>query len=228
MRLSSTSSQFVFNLPSDFLPQEIVDTYTPILEKNWVQYSNVIDYLNSTIKGVNMPGLAIDTPEQIRMRGKMVNYKPSKNVQDIVTTRNLDITFRSVDQDLNYFILWDIFNKHYLDTKFVEYIHPVTVKVLDIHRDALYEVNFRELIMTTLSENNLQYNDQAFTEKTFTVNMSFNWIDIEFLLNRRKVLETDNVETPIIQILPQNPDDYRPTPTRNDNLNDGFPSGTIN
>ena len=57
MRLSSQSSQFIFNLPSDFLKPEIINTYTPILEKNWVQYENVIDYLNATIKYVNFPGI---------------------------------------------------------------------------------------------------------------------------------------------------------------------------
>ena len=53
MRLSSQGSQFVFNLPSDFLKPEVLATYTPILEKNWVQYENVIDYINSTIKSVH-------------------------------------------------------------------------------------------------------------------------------------------------------------------------------
>ena len=37
MRLSSQGSQFIFNLPGDFLPAEIIETYTPILEKNWIQ-----------------------------------------------------------------------------------------------------------------------------------------------------------------------------------------------
>ena len=57
MRLSSQGSQFIFNLPSDFLKPEVLNTYTPILEKNWVQYDNVIDYINSTIKSVNFPGI---------------------------------------------------------------------------------------------------------------------------------------------------------------------------
>jgi hypothetical protein len=50
MRLSSQASQFIFNLPSDFLPPETIDSYGPILEKNWIQYEDVIAYLNSTIK----------------------------------------------------------------------------------------------------------------------------------------------------------------------------------
>ena len=58
MRLSSQSSQFIFNLPANFLPNEVLETYTPILEKNWVQYENVVDYINSTIKSVSFPGLS--------------------------------------------------------------------------------------------------------------------------------------------------------------------------
>ena len=84
MRLSSQNSQFVFNLPADFLPTEILETYTPILEKNWIQYENIIDYINSTIKSVNFPGLNFDMPKQIMMRGKERQFKPSKNNQDIV------------------------------------------------------------------------------------------------------------------------------------------------
>ena len=68
MRLSSQGSQFIFNLPSNFIKQEIIDTYSPILEKNWIQYENVIDYINSTIKSVNFPGVGIDMPKQTNMR----------------------------------------------------------------------------------------------------------------------------------------------------------------
>ena len=62
MRLSSQSSQFIFNLPYDFIKPELVFSYKPILEKNWVQYENIIDYINSTIKSVNFPGISFDLP----------------------------------------------------------------------------------------------------------------------------------------------------------------------
>ncbi len=83
MRLSSQGSQFIFNLPNDFLKSEIISTYTPILEKNWIQYENVIDYLNSTIKAVSFPGISFDTPKQINMRGKIRTFKPAQNIQDM-------------------------------------------------------------------------------------------------------------------------------------------------
>lgn len=188
MRLASQSSQFIFNLPQSFLPAEVIETYTPILEKNWIQYENVIDYINSTIKSVNFPGISFEMPMQIRMRGKQRNFKPATNPQDIVTTRQLNVTFRSVDSDLNYWLLFDILNKHYLDTE-NQWLDPFTITAVDIHRDAIYVIKFYEIIINSLSENMFNYSDQKVSSKDFVLNFNFNFYDIEFLLNKSKVLE---------------------------------------
>jgi hypothetical protein len=199
MRLSSQSSQFIFNLPQSFLPNELIESYQPILEKNWVQYENVIDYINSTILSVNFPGISFDMPEQIRMRGKKRNFKPSKNPQDIVSTRELQITFRSVDAYLNYWLLFDIINKHYIDVE-NSFLDPFTITSLDIHRDAIYIIKFGEIILRSLSDVNFNYSQQRVTGKEFTLTFSFNFYDIEFLLDKSKVLETKNIPTIIQKI----------------------------
>ena len=188
MRLSSQSSQFVFNLPQDFIKPEIINTYQPILEKNWVQYENVIDYLNSTIKSVNFPGISFDMPKQILMRGKERQFKPAKNVQDITTTHELTITFRSVDSDLNYWLMFDLISKHYMDVE-NSFLNPFTITCVDIHRDALYVIRFYEIILKSLSENTFNYSQQKVTSKDFTLAFHFNFYDIEFILDKSKVLE---------------------------------------
>lgn len=188
MRLNSQASQFVFNLPSDFIPQEIINTYQPILEKNWIQYGNVLDYLNSTIKTVSFPGLSITTPEQKLVRGKVRAYKPATNVQDIVTSHEFTVTFRSVDADLNYWLAYDIFTKHYLDVINL-YINPFIITSTDIWRDAIYRIQFREIIAMSLGEINFDYSAQKTNAKEFTITFKFNFVDIEFLLNESKVLE---------------------------------------
>lgn len=199
MRLSSQGSQFVFNLPSDFAPTEIINTYTPILEKNWIQYENVIDYLNSTIKSVNFTGINFDMPKQITMRGKERNFKPAKNVQDITTTRDLTITFRSVDSDLNYWLMFDIITKHYLDVE-NQWLNPFTITCVDIHRDAIYVIKFYEIILKSLSDNTFNYAQQKIQTKDFTMTFHFNFYDIEFLLNKSKVLELGVLPTIIQRI----------------------------
>jgi hypothetical protein len=199
LRLSSQSSQFIFNLPSTFLPNEIIETYAPILEKNWIQYDNVIDYINSTIKSVNFPGLSFDMPQQIMVRGKVRNFKTSKNVQDIITNRELQVTLRSVDSDLNYWLLFDIMNKHYLDVE-NQWIDPFTITCVDIHRDAIYVIKFYEIIMKALSDITFNYSQQKITTREFTISFNFNFYDIEFLLNQSKVLELSEVPTIIQKI----------------------------
>jgi hypothetical protein len=199
MRLSSQASQFIFNLPSDFLPPETIDSYSPILEKNWIQYEDVIAYLNSTIKSVNFPGIGFEMPKQITMRGKERQFKPAKNIQDITTTHDLTVTFRSVDSDLNYWLMFDIISKHYLDVE-NSFVSPFTITCVDIHRDAIYVIRFYEIILKGLSENTFNYSLQKVTSKDFTITFHFNFYDIEFLLNKSKVLELGDLPSIIQRI----------------------------
>jgi hypothetical protein len=189
MRISTQGNQFIFNLPSDFLTQDIVNTYTPILEKNWIQYENIIDYLNSTIKAINFPGINFETPKQLYPKGKERFYKPAKPVQDIITTRDLTVDFRSVDSDLNYFLMFDIIIKHYTNNDEL-YVQPFTLTCLDIHRDAIYKIHFYQIILKALSDRTFNYSQQKVSEQTFTMTFSFNFYEIEFLLNKSKILET--------------------------------------
>lgn len=199
MRLSSQASQFIFNLPSDFLPAETINSYAPILEKNWIQYEDVIAYLNSTIKSVNFPGIGFDMPKQITMRGKERQFKPAKNVQDITTTHDLTVTFRSVDSDLNYWLMFDIISKHYLDVE-NSFVNPFTITCVDIHRDAIYLIRFYEIILKSLSDNTFNYSLQKVQSKDFTISFHFNFYDIEFLLNKSKVLELGDIPSIIQRI----------------------------
>ena len=192
MRLNSQSSQFIFNLPSDFLPSEILDTYKPILEKNWIQYENIIDYLNSPVKSVNFPGISFDMPKQLLIRGKERQFKPAKNIQDITTTHDLTLTFRSVDSDLNYWLMFDIISKHYLDTE-NSFIYPFTITCVDIHRDAIYVIRFYEIILKGLSDQDFNYSQQKVNAQDFTLTFHFNFYDIEFVLDKSKVLELGEI-----------------------------------
>lgn len=205
MRLSSLSSGFVFNFPTTFIPASIAETYKIVLEKNFVQYENVVDYLNSTILEINFPGLSIDLPEQTIIRGKQISFKPVTNINDIMS-RDLDITLRSVDNHLNYFILWDIFTKHYMAVSDgnipsniqYHYVNPFTVKNVDINRDEIYSIYFRELIFKGISDNKFSYTNQSYTETTFNLSFKYNWFDLEFSLAPSKVLSLDGL-VPVIQ-----------------------------
>lgn len=135
---------------------------------------------------------------QYLVRGKERMYKPAKNIQDIVG-HDLSVTFASVDADINYWIIFDIISKHYLDTDNL-YVNPFTITAVDIHRDGIYRISFREIILKGLSENTFDYSQQKVSSKTFTMNFHYNFYDIEFLLDKSKVLELGTIPTIIQKI----------------------------
>jgi hypothetical protein len=127
-------------------------------------------------------------PKQTNMRGKERQFKPAKNVQDITSTHELTVNFRSVDSDLNYWLVFDILTKHYLDVE-NSWVNPFTITCVDIHRDAIYLIRFYEIILKGLSDNTFNYSQQKVNSKEFTMTFHFNFYDIEFLLDKSKVLE---------------------------------------
>lgn len=143
--------------------------------------------------------MSVQTPEQKLIRGKTRAYKPATNVQDILSTHELAVVFRSVDADLNYWLAYDVFVKHYLDVEHI-YINPFTITAVDIWRDAIYRIKFFELIAISLSENNFDYSQQKTNAKEFTLTFKFNFTDVEFLLTKSKVLEVATIPTIIQKI----------------------------
>jgi hypothetical protein len=105
------------------------------------------------------------------------------------------VGFRSVDSDLNYWLAVDIFNKHYLDVLNL-YINPFTLTTVDIHRDAIYRIKFFEIIAMNISDNKFDYSQQKVNAKDFDMTFKFNFLEVEFLLNKSKVLELG--EVPVI------------------------------
>lgn len=71
---------------------------------------------------------------------------------------------------------------------------------IDIHRDAIYTIKFQEIIAISLSDLTFDYSQQKVNAKEFTLNFKFNFIDIEFILNKSKVLELGEIPTIIQRI----------------------------
>lgn len=186
MNVSSQSGLFIFNLPTDFIPSEVEQNYMKMLRKNRIPYDDVITYLNSTIKEITFPGINFQLPMQTQKRGKEITWKSSQNVYDTFT-RELDITFKSVNSHLNYFIILDMCLNHYLDTEHT-YSSPMFIRILDKHKDAIYEIKFRSVNIKALAENRLNYSDLAVEEKTFTMTFAYNFLDINYLLSNVEVI----------------------------------------
>jgi len=186
MNLSSLSSQFIFNLPPDFVTPAIRAKYKKMLRKNHIPYDDVLDYLNSTITEVVFPSMSYITPEQTMYHGKQIQWKGAQNVYDTFV-RELDITFDSVNSHLNYFILVDILVEEYLDTD-KNYSPDLSITILDKHGDAIFDVKFRSVNIKSLSETRLNFSDQIVDQKNFTLSFIYNYLDINYKLDGNDII----------------------------------------
>jgi hypothetical protein len=191
MFLSTLPSSFIFNLPSDFIPPAALNDYDGIIDLYQMPYENILDFLNSTIKSITFPGLSLETNQQTINRGKKIFYKPATPVQDLVTTHEVNVVFRSVQGNLNYMILLDIFQKHYLDTEHL-YVQPLSMVTLDPFRNGVFVIRYYQLVLKSLTETLFDYSIQKVNAQEFTLTFTFNFYELDSLFRKTKIIDVNN------------------------------------
>lgn len=197
MRLSAQNSQFSFNFPVDFIEPWLYTQFEKLMIKNFIPYDTVLDYINSTIKEVVIPGMSYENQQQTLRRGKKVNWKDSKSVFDTFPGE-IDITFRAVDSYMNYFMLVQILTEFYLNNH-KHSIELFNLNILDKDGDLIYTILFREIFLKSIGEIRVGYQQYDITEKTFTVGFKYNWVDCRFEIDDEDLKTSKSIfDIPII------------------------------
>lgn len=202
MRISSQNNQFIFNFPQDFISRRLEKQFQILMDKNHIPYNDVIDYINATIKDIVFPSVSYETAEQRLYHGKKIQWRESGNVMDKFQGE-IDVTFRSVDSHLNYFMVLQILNDFYLNKK--NYMDVLNIKVLDKDGDLIYTILLKEVIYKSLGELRMAYYATDFNEQTYTIQFAYNFIDIIWELN--EITETNGTSIFDIPIKEPNPRD---------------------
>ena len=188
--LSTINNQFHFNLPIDFVPKSEEEQYLKLIKGMRKPYTSVVDYLNSTIQSISFPSITFPTVnnEQNKQR-KKIKWKTVSNIFDLFE-QSVTITFLDVDSHLNYMILLDVLCNHYLNAE-QPYDQSILVTLINENRRPLYNIQYRSLLWTDLDGNTFGYNDQAIQSKTFTASFTFNYLDLEFVLDKKDILTNE-------------------------------------
>lgn len=205
MRISSQNSQFIMNFPVDFITPRLYQKFQKFLDSNHVQYDNVLDYINSTIKEIVFPSISYENVEQRAKYGKKMAWRPSINVLDTFQ-QELDITFRSIDSHTNYFMMIEILQEFYqtAERSFIPYL---SLHILDKNGDLIYTIIFKNNLLKTLSELRLTYQNQDFSEKQFTLTFRFNWLDILYEIRDNIMEEPKSIfDLPLPEVRPPDVD----------------------
>lgn len=197
MRISSQNNQFIFNLPDNFISERLEKQFQILMDKNFIPYNTVMDYINSTIKDIVFPSLSFQVAEQSAYHGKKLVWRESGNVMDKYQGE-IDISFRSVDSHLNYFIIQQALIDYYLNKD--TYLDLVSIKVLDKDGDLIYTILLKDVVYKSLSELRMQYYASEFNEQPFTVTFAYVYIDILWELNESTSTQGKSIfDIPIVE-----------------------------
>lgn len=191
--LLTINNQFEFNFPVDFVKPEIEQRYLSYIKSKRKLHSSIREFLNSTVLSISFPSLTFNTVsnEQILHR-KKIKWKAVDNVYDLFSN-SITVTFNDVDSHINYFILMDILTTKYLDTD-KAYDENIMITIVDENRNALYHIQFRDVIWTNLSDITLGYNEQSMGAPSFTAEFTYNFIDIKWVDSDTDII-SENIYT---------------------------------
>lgn len=194
LSLSPRYDLIKFHLPKTFLPPEIEEKYTNILNKDANIMTSAIEYLNESIQGVTMPGISELTTSQtqhgfngVARTNKKINVEASHDITYMTVGNPLEkidkefkVTFRANQGLLNYFMLYET-AFYYACREYTWDCEPVMyIELMDETGTVISKVKYIDVYMDGIEGLDFNYTKIDREANTFDVTFKFNNIDYEF------------------------------------------------
>lgn len=201
---------FRFLLPQDYIVDEINEKYAQILQEQKSFYTKPIDFVNETIKGIQILGFSeatvlqnqtakgnnirtqtLDRTSQNRFQHTAAEqaYRSEKNPLSLID-KTLNVTFRHTLGFLNYFMLFENFWYLYArDTQYKDIHQTFNIDLIDSHGRAYSRIVLYDPFIHSIDMLNLDYSQPIAQSETFTIVFKYSNIDYQFLeVNDEKIL----------------------------------------
>jgi hypothetical protein len=192
--LITLNNQFLFNLPVDFVPETHEERYLKLLGSKRKLFATVKDYIDSNIQSITFPNISFPTVSNPQLlKRKQIKYKTVGNLYDLFDD-TITVTFLNVDSNINYIIMLDLLKTHYFNVD-KPYDSSIMITVLDENRSGLYNIQYRDVMWTGLSDNMFAFNDATVQQKTFTATFTYNFIDFEYVADKIDIISDNSYGT---------------------------------
>lgn len=178
MILNAKQNQFAIYFPKHFFYPEVIDKWSPIIQRFKLPFKEVSDYVNSTIQSIAWPSLDFPIVEQQQSQFN-TKYKAGKEMEPLFD-KTMTVTFKLSEGFVSYWIWFDQI------AKFLEYANqkpcfmdPLFVSFLDNNGFALMDFNFKELTPSNLSQFEISYSNVVADFSTISVTFKYNRFDIK-------------------------------------------------
>lgn len=176
MILTSKNNNFIVRFNRGFFYPSIVERYETYLKRLPIPYENLHDYMTASIQACTFPALTAETVEQILYED---NYTSKGGLRlERYLSRDFSLTFKLYEGYINYWVMFDMFRAFYdLDNK-EKFLPDVTISFLDQTGFEFIAVELHQVLMTSISELELNYSSNTAEFKNFTMNFKYNIIKI--------------------------------------------------
>lgn len=203
LSLSPRLDLFVFKLPKDFLPEEVVEKYSKALAKEKNVITSPIDYLNESIQGVTFPGISEVLVEQTQhspvhpdnihpqkgLQGKRISVEPGRtNVSyspaNILSQvgGELKVTFRKNQGLYNYFMMYEtVFYKCLKEYASGRGDELFTLEILDETGKIMGRLKIFQPRIDGIDGLDFSYNKLERQSETFEVTFRYNNVDFDIM-----------------------------------------------
>ena len=183
MILNARANSFFFVFPKGFFPPGVEDKYFQYIKSQSIPYDTLTQYMNSTIQSVTFPSLAASSVTQIRPLGKTITYQSATPIQNMFS-QGFNVTFRMASGFINYFVMLETMLEHLNFKNPQLFVENLPLQVLDNSGNVIATVQFKGVTISSLSELNLNYTQNAPTATSFTAGFNYNYLSIDLEMAR--------------------------------------------
>lgn len=187
MILNSKNNQFVFRFPKGFIYPNLEEKYNFYLKRLPTPFENITDYVNHTIQSVTFPSVATEEIEQWVGRktgvdGKNITKNPQYWRQSVdlerAVQKEFTVNLKAADGYLNYWVLFENYREYLYIPNTEDYFPDMTLSYLDRDGYQMLDVVFRQPLMKSISEVEMNYSATAMEFRTFAVTFKYNTFEI--------------------------------------------------
>lgn len=183
MILNARANSFFFVFPKGFFPSGIEDKYFQYIKSQSIPYDTLTQYMNSTIQSVTFPSLAASSVTQTRPLGKTITYQSATPIQNMFS-QGFNVTFRMASGFINYFVMLETMLEHLNFKNPQLFVENLPLQVLDNSGNVIATVQFKGVTISSLSELDLNYTQNAPTATAFTAGFNYNYLSIDLEMAR--------------------------------------------
>jgi len=174
MILNSRNNLYNFKFPRNFIPVEVAEKYKKYLNR---MPGNIltepIDFINYSIQGINLPGLAFDPVTQSHGDGSVRYSRGAQPIQNIID-REFTVTMQLLDGFINYWIMNDTLLYYYSREERIPFLEDLKLQIMDSEGIHLISAQFHQPILKSLSELDLNMSQNVAEFNTFSLTFNYN------------------------------------------------------